>query len=152
MQQSNKILKTAVVLLLLANLGLVAFMVWGKKGKSGDRPDPYKMMAKELGLTAEQEAEHRKMGEAHMNNTKPLMDSLREIKVAFYMQYKDGGAGDSALNEYSQRTASLQASIDKIHMAHFQKVRQWLKGDQQSKYDTLVKKMMMRGRRSGGKK
>lgn len=129
-------------------------MVWGKKGKGSGRPggDPYDMMAKELGHTDDQKAEHRKMGEAHMKNIKPLMDSLREMKVAFYMQYKDGIAGDSTLNAFSQQVGALQARIETTNMVHFQKVRQWLKPEQQPKYDTLVKKMMMRGRRNGGGK
>ncbi len=152
MQKTNTTLKVAVVLLLIANLALVGFMVWGKKGKEASKTDPYTMMAKELGLTETQAAEHRKMGDEHLKNTKPLMDSLREAKLAFYMQYKDGAAGDSALNAFGQQIGVLQARIEKTNMAHFQKVRQWLKPDQQSKYDTLVKKMMLRSRKGGGKK
>ena len=60
---SNKILTIAVVLLLIANIALVAFLVMGKNKKNswhggGGKGDPSEMMAKELNMTEQQKKDH----------------------------------------------------------------------------------------------
>ena len=65
---SNKILSVAVVLLLIANIGLVIFLMNGKgrndgKRIGGGKGDPSEMMAKELGMTEQQIKEHKQLKE-----------------------------------------------------------------------------------------
>jgi hypothetical protein len=54
---NNRILTIAVVLLLIANIALVALMVTGQnrqdKNGMGRKGDPFEMMEKELNMTAE---------------------------------------------------------------------------------------------------
>lgn len=150
MKNSNKILSITVILLLLANIALVVMLVTGKgfghKPKT-PRPDPAEMMAKELGLNEQQKATHKLLKEEHMKTMKPLFDSLREAKMAFYMLTKEQELSDSLLNAYGQNITDLQVRIDKATFAHFKKVRAILTPEQQPKFDTLVKKMMIKGRR-----
>jgi septal ring factor EnvC (AmiA/AmiB activator) len=156
MQNSNKFLKIAVALLLIANIGLVAMMIWGKNGKGRGHytrsSDPIEMMAKELGLTEQQKTEQRQMKGEHMKAVKPLMDSLRDAKVNFYMLNKEAQLSDSLLNSYGEMVSAMQVKIDKAMLAHFKKVRASLKSEQQPKFDTLVKKMMQRGRKDTAQK
>ncbi len=153
MQNSNKLFKIAVALLLVANIGLVAMMIWGKNGRSrGGKFDPIEMMAKELGLTEEQKTVQRQMKDEHMKIVKPLMDSLRDAKVNFYMLNKETELSDSMLIAYETTVSTMQAKIDKAMLVHFKKVRTSLKPDQQPKFDTLVKKMIQRGKRDSANK
>lgn len=150
MKNANKILTITVILLLLTNIALVVMMVTGKgfghKPKS-EKGNPSEMMAKELGLNDQQKSAHKLLKEEHMNAMKPLFDSLRNAKMAFYMLTKEQELSDSLLNAYGSKITNMQVQIDKATFAHFKKVRALLTPEQQPKFDTLVKKMMTRGRR-----
>lgn len=153
---NNKILTIAVVLLLIANIALVAFMVLGR-GKKDGRPkgkgDPSEMMAKELNMTEEQKKQHKLLKEEHLKNIKPLFDSVRAAKTAFYALMKDSAVSDSVLNVYSQKISEQQTVIDKMTFAHFKRIRNLFTEEQQAKFDTFVQKMMQRGKKdSAGKK
>lgn len=155
---SNKILTIAVVLLLIANIALVAFLVMGKNKKNswhggGGKGDPSEMMAKELNMTEQQKKDHKLLKEEHFKTIKPLFDSLRAAKTAFYALVKDATVTDSTVNVYSQRINEKQTAIDLLTFAHFKKVRNLFTTEQQPKFDEFVQKMMQRGRKdSAGKK
>jgi Spy/CpxP family protein refolding chaperone len=148
---NNKILIIAVVLLLITNIALVALMVTGKgkdngKGRRG-KTEPFELMVKELGLTEEQQTNFKQLKEAHFNTTKPLYDSLRAARTAFFTLLKEENVSDSMLTSYSQRVNEKQMAIDKILFAHFKKVRSLCTPEQQPKFDAFVQKMMQRGRK-----
>jgi Spy/CpxP family protein refolding chaperone len=148
MKSSNKILTIAVVLLLITNIGLVAMMVLGKdkKGKKNGREEAFEMMVKELDMTDAQQKEYKLLKETHMKDSKPLFDSLRSARNAFFALVKDTAATDSVLAVHSQRISERQAAIDKNIFAHFRKVRGLFTTEQQPKFDTFVQKMMQRRR------
>ncbi|MEO7923402.1 MAG: Spy/CpxP family protein refolding chaperone [Chitinophagaceae bacterium] len=157
MKNSNtKILTIAVVLLLLTNIALVVFMMKGKK-RDGERysgkGEPYEQMVKELDMTDQQQKDYKLQKEEHLKTIKPLFDSVRAAKTAFFALIKDPAAGDSLVAVYGQRIAEKQAAIDLLTFAHFKRVRNLFTPEQQPKFDTFIQKMMQRGRRdSAGKK
>lgn len=153
-QNTNKYLKIAVALLLVTNIALVAFMLLGKsdKSKRNYRPDITEMLAKELGFSEEQKATHRQMSEEHKKVTKPLMDSIRDVKINYYESIKSATVADSVINLYGNKVSALQISLDKALFAHFKRVRAFLQPAQQLKYDTLVVKMMSRGKKDSSAK
>ena len=148
---NNKILTIAVVLLLIINIALVAFMVMGKSKSTAKRPagkgDPAEMMAKELNMTEQQIKDHKQLKEDHFKNIKPLFDSVRVAKTAFFALLKDSTTTDSMINLYSQRVSEKQSAIDKLTFAHFRRVRNLFTAEQQPKFDEFVQKMMQRGRK-----
>lgn len=149
MQNTNKYLKITVALLLIANIALVAFMLWGKgdKVRKNNRPDITEMLAKELGFSEEQKTTHRQMSEENKKATRLLMDSIREEKVRYYESIKNLDLNDSLINRYESNVSALQIKLDKTMFAHFKRVRAFLQPAQQLKYDTLVVKMMNKGKR-----
>lgn len=157
MRNNNKILTIAVILLLVANIALVAFMLMGKKkgrDKHARRPDPVEMMTKELNMTEQQQAEYRQLKEEHFKNVKPLFDSVRVAKTAFFALSKEPNVSDSLINVYSNRVAEKRAELDKFTLAHFRRIRNLFTAEQQPRFDTFMQKMMQRerGRRdSAGK-
>ena len=85
---NNKILSIAVVLLLLVNIALVVFMLRDKNKHSDKyhegKGDPFELMVKELNMTEQQQKEYKQQKEEHFKNIKPLFDSVRAAKMAFY--------------------------------------------------------------------
>ncbi len=158
MKSNNKILSIAVVSLLLINIALVILMVKGKdhqsEGKrSGGKGDPFEVMAKELKMSAEQKKSHQQFRDDFFKTVKPLWDSVRSAKSAFFELVKDSAVNDSVLNVHNKRISDIQLSVDKITFEHFRRVRALYSGEQQIKYDELVQKMMQRqGGRGGWKK
>jgi predicted phosphohydrolase len=152
---TNKVLTIAVVLLLITNIALVAFMVFGKGKKIGRRvggKDPSEMMAKELGMTEDQKKQHKLLKEEHFKTQKPYFDSLRAAKTAFFQLTKVPDVNDTTINNYYQKVINWQSQIDKLTFAHFRKVRTLFKAEQLPKYDEFIQKMMQRGKRDSARK
>ena len=152
---NNKILTIAVILLLVTNIALVAFMVLGKDkrgGKFPGRSSTSEMMAKELGMTEQQKKDHKQLKEDHLKNIKPLFDSIRVAKTALYALLKDSTVNDSLVNHYTSQIGENQSTIDKLTFAHFKRIRNLFTSEQQPKFDDFVQKMMQRGRRDSTSK
>jgi hypothetical protein len=149
---TNKILAIAVVLLLLVNIAMVIFIVKGKKpsdSRRGKGSNPVEMMEKELNMTVQQKSEVKKLRDEHFAKIRPLFDSVRAAKSAFFSLIKDPNVSDSMLSIYDKRITETQAAVDKLTFAHFRSVRALLNPDQQIKYDEFVQKMMQR---AGGRR
>ena len=152
---NNRILTIAVLLLLVANIVLVFMLVKGKGAKDGGRTgkgEPYEMMAKELKMTDQQRNDYKLLREEHQKSVKPLFDSLRAAKTAFYDLMKLENINDSLINKYSLQIAERQIAVDKAMFTHFKKVRTLFTADQLPQYDSFMKKMMQRGRRDSAAK
>jgi periplasmic protein CpxP/Spy len=156
---TNKILTIAVILLLIANIALVAMMVMGKQRRGHKRPgakaDPIEMMSREVGMTDQQKKDYQQLKEEHFQAMRPLMDSVRAAKTAFFELAKTDDTNESVIDSMSRRITERQAAADKLTLAHFRKVRNLFTPDQQPKFDEFVKKMMqqrMNGRKKSGEK
>jgi Spy/CpxP family protein refolding chaperone len=151
---NNKILTIAVVLLLLVNIALVIFMVKGRKPaeKGRGKGDPFEMMVKELNMSDQQQKDYKEQKEEHFKNIKPLLDSVRAAKTAFFALIKDTTVSDSTIAVYGQRISEKQAAIDKLTFAHFKRVRNLFTPEQQPKFDEFIQKMMQRGRKDSASK
>ena len=148
--KNTKILTLAVVVLLLSNIALVAFMLTGKNRKGDKRQErkpPFEMMVKELGMTEEQQRDYKALKEEHMKTVKPLFDSVKVAKSAFFALTKDNTVTDSLINLHSLRVSENQAALDKVTFEHFRKVRKLFTAEQQPKFDSFMQKMMQRGGR-----
>lgn len=156
-RSGTKILTVAVVLLLFTNIGLVALMVWGKKGpgdKRRGRGEPGEMMIREMGMNEEQKKNFLTLRDEHFKAVRPLMDSIRQEKVKMVSLLGADTVSDSLYMAYNAGVRRLQDRADRLMFEHFREVRKILSPDQQGKYDAFVKKMIQqRGRRdTTGKK
>ena len=153
---TNKILTIAIVLLLLVNIAMVIFIVKGRRtydSRRGKGGNPVEMMEKELNMTEQQKSEVKKLRDDHFAKIRPLFDSVRAAKSAFFGLIKDPNVTDSMLGVYSKRITEAQTAVDKLTFAHFRSVRALLNSGQQVKYDEFVQKMMQRGKKdSTGKR
>jgi len=144
--KTTRILTIAVVLLLITNLVLVAFMVTGKK-KSGDkrnqgfRTEAPEVMVKTLKMSDQQQADFKRLKEEHFKIVRPYFDSVRVAKRAFFDLVKNPALNDSLIQVYSLRVFEKQAILDKITLNHFRSVRNIFTAEQQPGYDSLLRKM-----------
>src|SRR6266487_6399656 len=103
---TNKILTIAIVLLLLVNIAMVIFIVKGRRtydSRRGKGGNPVEMMEKELNMTEQQKSEVKKLRDDHFAKIRPLFDSVRAAKSAFFGLIKDPNVTDSMLGVYSKR-------------------------------------------------
>ena len=156
MKSSNKILSIAVVLLLLANIALVIFIMKGRNQHETKKPngkgDPFESMVKELNMTDDQKKNHLAIREDYFKLVRPLFDSVRATKSAYFAFVKDSTVSPATLTYYNKHIVDLQSSIDSITFVHFRKVRALYKADQQAKYDEMIQKMVQRQNFGGRKK
>jgi Spy/CpxP family protein refolding chaperone len=151
---SSKTYSIAIIVLLLLNLGLVGYLVfentWHKKAT--DKPDTAELFAQKMELTKEQRAKAKEMREGYFKVIRPMADSLRAVKIAFYSQVNSGLATDSVLDNYQSKINDWQRKINKQTFDHFREVRAMLTPEQQPKFDEFLQKMMQRNRRDSGNK
>lgn len=156
--KNTRILSIAVVLLLITNIALVAFMMTGNNKKTqsgrkqGSRTEAPKEMVEQLKMTEQQQQDFKALKEEHHKNTKPLMDSLWAAKKAFFGLARNPNTNDSLIDLYSIRVCERQAELDKMTLNHFRQVRNVFTPEQQPGYDSLVQKMMQRNKRDSAKK
>ena len=143
---TNKILTVAVILLLLVNGVMLVFMLKNRKPHNfkpqGGNGGTFEMMVKELNMTAQQQADFKKLKEAHFTAIRPVFDSVRVLKQSLFALVKTETVNDSLVSAYSSKIAVQHAIADKLTINHFRKVRTLFSGDQQTKYDEFIQKMM----------
>lgn len=148
--RTNKVLTIAVILLLLVNVALVIFMLKGKKHREpGKKGGAFEMMKKELNMTAQQEADFKKLKADHFKNIGPVFDSIRTLKRSFFDLVKADSVNDSLVSNFSRLVAEQQAIVDKATINHFRTVRTLFTGEQLAKYDEFIQKMMQRRMKGG---
>jgi Spy/CpxP family protein refolding chaperone len=151
---SPKTLTISIILLLIINIGLVTFLVLERTwlSKSRKRPDTLELFAKEVGITDSQRIQIKELRETYFKSIRPVMDSMRVLKTAFYENVKLDTPADTAFLVYADKFNDWQMQINKATYEHFRHVRDLLTKDQQPKFDEFVQKMMQRSRRDSSRK
>lgn len=147
---TNKFLSIAVVLLLIANIALVAFMFFGKEKKHDLKEggkSPFDRMVKEIGMNDAQKKEYDSLRQIHFGNIRPLFDTMRATRQSLFNLMKEDNLNDSLVNVYTSRISEKQVEADKLTLNHFRRVRKLFTPEQQQKFDVFVQKMMQRGKR-----
>ena len=152
----NRFLSVAVILLLLANIALVAFMVF-RKGES--KPPPresgrvaFGKMMNDIGMSDAQKKQYDSLREIHFNNIRPLFDTIRIARQALFNLMKDDTVNDSLVKLYTGRISEKQTLADKQTLNHFRQVRSLFNAEQQKKFDDYIQKIMQRPRRDSSTK
>lgn len=157
--KNTKILSIAVILLLITNLVLVAFMVMDKKKQTGKKPggpqtEASEVMVKTLNMTDAQQQQYKELKETHFKNIKPYIDSLKSAKAAFFELARRADFNDSLVAVLGDKVCERQADLDRLTLHHFRDVRKIFTAEQLPKFDSLVRRRMAgRGKMdSSGKK
>ena len=157
----NKIYLLLIGILLLSNLALVAFFVFNRPGKKEvkrERPGGYmkEALKNEVGFNDQQLARFEDMAAKHKEQMRPLFEDISKTKESFYKLLTQPGTPDSTLNISAREIGERQRLLDLKIFTHFQNIRELCTPEQQTKFDTLVQrvvhKMIFPMRKSDGKK
>lgn len=134
----NKIrfLSISTAVLLLLNVLLIAFLIFGKPKRRN--PDDLKNLAIEkLHLDTDQVAAYELLIKAHRLAIKTRQDSLRQLKEKLYESLSlpaDPATPDSILLQIN----SVQRNIEYVHLGHFQALKQLCRPDQSAAFNMFT--------------
>jgi periplasmic protein CpxP/Spy len=145
----NKSLVSIIIFLLITNIVmLVFFLVLNKPAQKNirerDAGGMSVMLQKEVGFTKEQLDAYQDLRKQHSDTIHMLFDKLRRSKTDFYGLLYDPKVLDSALQNASAAIASNQEVLDLHMFNHFKMVRNICTADQLARFDTSIKKVVMR--------
>lgn len=145
---NNRLLTILVVVLLIANTVTMVLYWMDRKGPRtqnmgpgrGERNVAY--LARVLELDSLQQQQLKLLVEEHIGQTKPLRDSMRDMKDAFFdlvqVPEPDSLQADALLT----RMGATQKQIDLYTLAHFKKLRAMCSKAQQEKMDGVLKDVL----------
>ncbi len=147
---NNPWLSVVTLLLLTANMVTLA-LLWTHKGtERGDRNPPpppgqvFEFVTNELKLDSTQQEAYKKLRDEHQAGQKPLQDSIRNAKDAFFALLQQGNVPDSMMQAYSKKAGEAEQQLDVLTFKHFQKLRALCNAEQQKKFDTIIQDVLRR--------
>jgi protein CpxP len=135
-----------VTILLFANLALIGYHYFSRT--DGGRRSSSDWLYRDLGLSQEQESVFRARKDSFMREMRPLWAESRRTKDSLYALLGDSTLDDSAVTAITTRVAELSRQSDELLFRHFRELRKVCTPEQQAAFDTLVPKLVSRGRRN----
>jgi hypothetical protein len=134
-----KLLSFLVVGLLISNLALLGFMVFGK-GKHKRPEGPRNIITERLHLTPNQIAKYDELIKWHRTEIRLAEQEIMGLKNQLYeglSQVPNPQLNDSLIN----RIALAQSKIEVTHLKHFQDIKQLCSEEQQREFNVLSKEL-----------
>jgi len=143
----NKILLIAVIILLLTNIGILAFFLTGKApDKGGLRGGNREAMVtaflqNDIGFDKTQMNAYDTLSKMNKENMKASFDEIRNNRQALYKELGSQAFNDSAINAAAVKVADKQKDIEVKMLSHFAAIRKLCNPAQQAKFDSLFYKI-----------
>ena len=147
---NNRWLSVITLLLLTANIVTLALLWMNKSSDKRDRqlPPPggqvFEFLTHELNLDSVQQEAYKKLRDEHQAGVKPMQDSIRKAKDAFFALMQQANVSDSTLMAYSKKASDAVQQLDIFTFRHFQKLRAICNADQQKKFDNVIQDVLRR--------
>jgi protein CpxP len=147
--KKNRSLVSIIVFLLITNVAmLVFFLVLNNQGQRNshihDQNGISGLLEKEVGFTKEQLNTYQALRKDQVDKIHALFDELRKAKTDFYNLMYTSQVSDSAVNKAAGIIAEKQKTLDLQMFNHFELVRNICTPDQLQKFDTTIKKVIVR--------
>lgn len=147
-----KVLLFLIGILLVTNLVLLVFFVWGKSDRDDhvkrpqhDRSQMMRTFLKDsVGFSEQQLARYDSVRAKNKEDMKPLFDQMRQSKLAFYNLLKQPGTPDSVTQAAANLMAEKQMVVDMAFYRQFETIRALCTPEQQVKYDSIVQMIVRR--------
>ena len=152
----TKILSIAVILLLILNFGILAFLWLGRphtpQGIPGNPPGkqdmndrmpppgrmeggPKEFLTHELSFTDKQKQDYEKLIDEHQNDIKKIREQTKKDKDDFWDNLSKK---DPDVNSSASKLAEDQKQLELATFKHFQKVRELCTDEQKKKFDKVI--------------
>ena len=116
----------------------------GEKRPMGPNERPFEYLNHELKFDSVQREQYRKLRDEHQATVRPLRDSIRKTKDAFFALLNSETGNDSLVMQRSRLIASLEEQLNMTTFRHFQKVRLICTAEQKKKFDELIQEVLRR--------
>jgi periplasmic protein CpxP/Spy len=153
-----KALVSIIIFLLITNLAMLLFFIVldnpsGKRSKERAENGMYNSLQKDVGFSKNQLDQYQSLRTQQRQNIKPLFDKVRKSKMDFYGLIYMQNVSDSTLAMDADTIAQTQKELDLQMFNHFRRIRSLCTPDQLQKFDSTIKKVIIRmtGRPGKGK-
>lgn len=134
----NKILVWAVILLMIANVALLA-TTWYFHHHGPQRPNgPAEYLAKELRLSKQQKDQLHVLASQHHRQALQIQADIKNARDSFFNLLSQTHITDSLKQQAAARIANRLEALELLTFDHFQQVRTLCNGEQQKKFDEII--------------
>ncbi|MFT4735147.1 MAG: hypothetical protein ACI9DJ_000164 [Algoriphagus sp.] len=126
--------------LLLLNLGLLAYLIFGDKNQRQPRP----LLETTLGFTQGQKIAFETLRDDHRETSMALNDEIKSLKDILFSDFtssKDNSGSDSL----SIKIANLHMKLDLATLNHFKSIRRLCTEEQKAKFDASIGELIQGG-------
>lgn len=153
-----KALVSIIIFLLITNFAMLLFFIIldkpaDKRAKERTENGMFSSLQKDVGFSKEQLDQYQSLRTVQRKTVKPLFEKVRQSKLDFYDLLYMQNVSDSTLANDADSIAQTQKELDLQMFHHFKRVRGICTADQLQKYDSTIKKVIIRmtGRPGKGK-
>jgi protein CpxP len=152
MRMRNRTLIIVIAVLLVSNLLLLGVYLFGspaKKTNTAPKNDrsPVEYMTKELKLDSSQREQFRELWESVQKKNRELYDSIRFQRESLYTNLKTEPQPDSIIHSITEKIAEFEKQISLNNYQHFRNVHAICDAEQQVRLDSVIARMVKRGKR-----
>jgi protein CpxP len=153
-----KALISIIIFLLITNFAMLLFFIIldkpaDKRSKERIENGMSNSLKQDVGFSNDQLDQYQALRTLQRKNVKPLFDKVRKSKIDFYELLYLQNVSDSTLAVDADSIAQTQKELDLQMFNHFKKIRNICTPDQLQKFDSTIKKVIIRmtGRPGKGK-
>jgi len=143
----NKILILIIAALLISNLTVLGFLLWGKncERKPTERGKSFSdYFEKQLEFTPDQVTKFHQLRDAHLENIRPYLKDVRTAKDSLFSLMRLSDLADSVVERAANDLAQKEKAQELQSFRHFRSVRELCNDQQKIKFDTLMNKIINR--------
>jgi Spy/CpxP family protein refolding chaperone len=145
----TKTLVTIIVFLLITNIAMLIFFIMSngpieKKQRNHEQNGMYNSLKNDVGFSKEQLDKYQLLRKEQIGKVRPLFNEVRNAKKDFYGLIYSENIPDSLINADADSIAQKQKSLDMQMFGYFQNIRNICKPDQIQKFDSKLKKEVVR--------
>ena len=144
----TKTLVTIIVFLLITNIAMLIFFIMSngpiEKKQRNQQNGMYNSLKNDVGFSKEQLDKYQLLRKEQIGKVRPLFNEVRNAKKDFYGLIYSENIPDSLINADADSIAQKQKSLDMQMFGYFQNIRNICKPDQIQKFDSTLKKEVVR--------
>jgi Spy/CpxP family protein refolding chaperone len=147
-QSKNRLWVLITIILLLANIGLLAYIVWGKQPGKKQGSERGKFMSSylknELGFDNNQMARFDSLRNIQKENSKKVFEQMQALKSRNLKDLGEAGFSDSAILRAASSSAQEQQALEVQMLSNLRDIRELCTPAQKQKFDTGFYRAMAR--------
>lgn len=159
-ENKTRVFITIIAILLIANIAMLSFFLFGKDKVSHEkRPDRKTMISNflknEIAFSAGQLVQYDSISNRHRDSIKTMFEKLRGNKGLQFKQLVAGDFSDSVITAVAEQSAASQKMMELRMFNHLKNIRLLCTPEQLPKFDSLFVKVLNRrgeGRKNQGNK